>query len=150
LDDEQDTGDRLMFITSERSSPRGWYSRSGQHASGSFLMLFNRDPGGEVRALVRHVRMDQLGQFMMSSVVVDGVRITLSGCYGSDGLPIGVDHPKPCRWDPKALLWDRLHVLPEHLTKALWSGKGWNSCGEEGPAIRKWASENCTHLRRLR
>jgi hypothetical protein len=43
-----------------------------------------------LRAIVRYVRMRQLGHFMMGSARINGHSLTLSGSYGSDGLPTSV------------------------------------------------------------
>ncbi|HET6416718.1 MAG TPA: hypothetical protein VFG22_10525 [Polyangiales bacterium] len=154
-----------MFI----SSGRGGYTRSGeQRASGRFLMLFCVKPGGELRVLVRHVRMRQCGHWMMANVTVksagareaaesepayksnywrrrvfDGrFEIGLSGTYGCDGLPISADdYPG---------LWDQLHPVPAELTEACWKGGGHNSAGSEGPAMFEWAKSNAVELSRLR
>jgi len=145
------------------------YGRDGeQRASGRFLMLFCDKPGGELRALIRYVRMHQCGHFMMARVAVksaaareaaepepaykptywrrrvfdDRFEIGLSGTYGDDGLPISAsDYPG---------IWDQLNPVPESLTKAFWSGGGHNSAGSEGPDVFEWAKANLAELSRLR
>jgi hypothetical protein len=145
------------------------YSRDGeQRASGRFLMLFCDKSGGELRALIRYVRMHQCGHFMMASVTVkssaareasetepsykpvywrrrvfDGrFEIGLSGTYGSDGLPITAsDYPG---------LWNQLHPVPDSLARAFWSGGGHNSAGSEGPDVFEWAKSNLNALSKLR
>lgn len=154
-----------MFIDSQR----GWYTRSGQHASGAFLVVvadpFHQGSRPELRAFVRHVRMDQCGHFMMGHVTVGGFRLALSGCYGHDGLPDDLDTYYPKGWtypegtpyynryprmtsDEKRALWDQLVPLPPELQDAFWSGGGHNDAGTEGPAIAAWARENLARLRR--
>lgn len=150
-----------MFITSRRG-----YSRSGeQRAEGRFLMLFSREGTRELRALVRYVRMHQCGHFMMASVVIktpvakasdqpepayktscwlrrvfDGhYKLTLSGTYGHDGLPL----------DAYPALWDQLHPVPADLIEAFWKGGGHNSAGSEGPSMHEWAKTNSSALSRL-
>ena len=136
---------------------------------GSFLVLFNKVPGGEVRALVRYTTLRQSGNFMAGIVKVkspaakaendtvpefdkqsnpdfhrvgDGYyNIHLSGTYGSDGLPRDADHYPG--------LWEQLHPLPKELEKAFWDGGGWNSSGKEGPSMYTWAKENRKNLSRL-
>ena len=66
------------------------YDRSGQIARRQlFLILLQRDDlkDNTIRAIVRKVAMHQCGHFMMGFARVKGERITLSGSYGSDGLP---------------------------------------------------------------
>jgi len=155
-----------MFLNGRR-----WYGKDGeQKAYGSFLILFNKEPGGEIRALVRHVRMSQIGHFMMGVIkikspeakaendtvseftksqspwfyrVADGhYYISLSGCYGGDGLFVDGDYYPG--------LWEQLHPLPAELQAKVWAGGGHNTCGSEGPDIHEWAKENINTLRRLR
>lgn len=121
-----------MFLKSNRS-----YDRYGsQKASGPFLMVFNKDK--ELRACVRHVRMSQCGHFMMGQVQLGPFKITLSGTYGSDGLPK----------EPPEGLWEHLIPLPEELTQEFWKGGGWNSAGSEAESMVDWAKNNLTLLRR--
>lgn len=128
-----------MFIKSNC----GWYSADGQQrASGAFLVLFQRegDRAGkpELRAAVRHVRMSQCGCWMMGHVMLGGLRVGLSGSYGSDGLPCTAP----------AWLFDQLTPLPPEVAAEYWAGDGWNSSGKEGPTLRAWALENLSRLRR--
>lgn len=164
-----------MFITTSRSG----YLGNDQYASGYFLIVFSNDlapklPNGRkaLRCLIRKVALRQFGHFMMSSVTLLGVRFSLSGCYGADGLTVDVatrqkerpDPPLPegghktveehkAYWDEVASipwvtvekapgLWDRLHPMPDELVEKFWSGGGHNSSGSEGPAVHKWAKEN--------
>jgi len=124
------------------------YTRDGtQWGKGTFLMIFSQDrykhpdaDGRELRACVRTVRLEQCGQFMMGRVMVGLNKITLSGCYGGDGLPKDPDkYPG---------LWDRLVPLPLDLIKAFWEGGGHNSSGNEGPAVQAWAIANEKLLRK--
>lgn len=137
----------------------GGYNRHGeQTAGGAFLILFNRvsnegwptDPTvpffrppaerRELRCLVRYVRMTQFGHFMMGRVRVGEHKLGLSGSYGADGLPC----------DPPPNLWERLHPLPTTLAELYWKSDGHNSSGAEGPALRTWALENLSTLKKLR
>lgn len=129
---------------------RTGYTRDGeQTAAGPFLLVFSLShithPGAnlrELRACVRHVRMHQFGHFMMGRADVGRYRISVSGTYGADGLPLDPDrHPG---------LWDRLVKLPDELCTKFWEGGGHNSCGVEGPDVHAWALENERLLRAVR
>jgi hypothetical protein len=91
----------------------------------------------QIRALVRFVSMEQFGHFMMGHARVHGHKITLSGSYGSDGLPDSV---------PDAV-YEIGVPLPQELYDAWKNGGGWNGAGSEGPAMREWA---LAHLKELR
>ena len=136
-----------MFLKSQR-----WDSRNGQHARGSFLMLFTCPPKREgrccreLRALVRYTSMSQCGHFMMGRVfiAIPGVdekrKVVLSGTYGDDGLP--------CDADPD--LWGYLHPVPQELAELYWHNtEGHNSAGAEGPTMHAWALRNAKLLSRL-
>jgi hypothetical protein len=77
---------------------------------------------------------------MMGSAVVGQNKITLSGCYGSDGLP---DDP-----DPYPGLWEKFMPLPAELVDKFWKGGGHNTCGSEGPDVHAWAVANEKALRK--
>lgn len=81
------------------------------------------------RAIVRYVRMRQLGHFMMGSAKVGKHRLTLSGSYGSDGLPKTVCDE----------VYEMGVEVPEDLREKWNTGGGWNSCGTEAPFMREWA-----------
>lgn len=73
-------------------------SDTSQHASkGAYLILAcdgeERDANGfaALYGCVRIVAMRQVGHFMMGAARVAGESITVSGSFGSDGLPIGFD-----------------------------------------------------------
>jgi hypothetical protein len=121
----------------------GYNSHGEQVAHGLFLLLFNSPEfmtgDRELRAVIRHARLRQCGHFMMGSCQVGPARITLSGAYGSDGLP----------GDPPAGLWERLHPVPEELCQAYWSGSSHNDAGPAGPSLRAWARANLNRLREL-
>jgi hypothetical protein len=127
-----------MFVT---NTNRGYTRKGEQRASGLFLILFSPNPyrTGEIRAAVRHIRLTQCGHWMMGSAQVGAKRITLSGSYGSDGLLVACPSPE---------MWDALVPLPAELFAAWNTGGGHNSAGSEAPAMRKWALENLTALRR--
>lgn len=96
-----------MFIANNRT----WSTRTGeQRSSGAFLILClgpGTGPwtGGNLRAMVRHVRMHQSGHYMMGFPIIrttywqapsEGkpgrtvparAKLHLSGTFGSDGLP---------------------------------------------------------------
>lgn len=81
------------------------------------------------RALVRYTRLVQFGHFMMGTVRVGNHKLTLSGSYGSDGLPMSVSDE----------VYEAGVELPADLRKQWSEGGGWNSCGSEAPALRAWA-----------
>lgn len=135
---------------------RGRYNRDGeQTCAGDFLLVFNQKPGGPLRCVVRHVRMRQCGHFMMGSATVGPFRLTLSGTYGHDGLPLSPEDGKvpkgtPFAEDPETgakNLWARLHPMPDELVEAFWKGGGHNTGGSEMPLLKEWALEHLAELR---
>ena len=152
-----------MFINGQ-----GGHNRDGeQTARGDFLMVFRKDSGGELRAAVRHVRMRQCGHWMTGSVKVGKYSHTLSGSYGSDGLPMSAtrQEPRTCwhqshpdfwteqvyTWeDVPTVNWDSLVSLPEDLQKEFWhpEHQGHNSAGSEARNLRSWARENIIVLKK--
>lgn len=130
-----------MFVKTKYS---GYRNDGSQSAGGLFLILMQKESDGirrlkhgDLRAVVRHVRMTQFGHFMMGTVQVGPKRLTLSGSYGSDGLPITVSDE----------VWERGIPLPDELYDAWSTGGGWNSAGSEAQAMRQWALENLKELR---
>jgi hypothetical protein len=95
-------------------------------------------PFTDIRCLVKHVQLHQCGHWMMGDMTVHGEKISLSGAYGSDGLPTEV----------KRETWEKALPLPLHLIEALKTGGGHNGVGTEGMAIREWANENLSLLRK--
>lgn len=75
--------------------------------------------------------MSQLGHFMMGFIHVKRQRLTVSGSYGSDGLPMTVDRS----------IYDLGVELPAELREAWNKGGGWNGAGSEVSAIRAWAKQ---------
>lgn len=121
-----------MFVG---KSKRG-YTRGGeQWASGKFLILMcseeDKEPHASkrMRGIVRHVHLHQTGHFMMGSVRIMKNKITLSGSYGGDGLPVTV---------PKEI-YELGHPVPEDLWAAWNTGGGHNSAGSEAPLMQEWA-----------
>ncbi|HEX5426534.1 MAG TPA: hypothetical protein VFW94_23505 [Candidatus Acidoferrales bacterium] len=121
-----------MFITTKYSG----YNRHGeQSAAGRFLILmqpnFDTKLTGKqpLRAVVRYVRLRQLGHFMMGSARIGKHRLSLSGSYGGDGLPVSV---------PDEVYQSGVE-LPQELYDAWNNGGGWNGAGSEAPAMRAWA-----------
>lgn len=98
------------------------------------LLLQPREHEGAARdntyAIVRSVALRQLGHWMMGIARVGAQRVSVSGAYGNDGLPITIDTL------PKDAV-----KLPGELYDAWNKGEGWNSCGKEAPAMRAWARE---------
>lgn len=126
-----------MYLTREHAG----YNRNGeQSAAGLFLILAGGYVPGEMRAAVRHVRMTQLGHFMMGSARLGADSVVLSGTYGADGLT--VDHKGKL---PNA--YSTMLPVPEELCRALAKSDGWNGSGSEGPSVRKWALANLSALR---
>ena len=119
----------------------GYYKGSEQHARrGLFLMLVQPpgiEGGTEIKAVVRKVALSQLGAWMMGRVSIYGHRLSVSGSYGSDGLPMNVPQE----------VYDRLQVkLPQYLYDAWNKGGGWNSAGNEAELMREWAKQNLATL----
>jgi hypothetical protein len=150
-----------MFLSNTR---RGYKQRSGdQFCHGLFLMVFSHptttESRPELRALVRHAKMTQCGHWMMADVKIGGYELTLSGTYGSDGLPMRLDRHSIDVVDGKArfasftdeeklALWEHLVPIPAELQTAFWEGGGHNTSGKEGPLLKKWAEENLKLLRK--
>jgi hypothetical protein len=129
-----------MFLSTRYSG----INRDGeQSAGGPFLLIFNQESGGELRAIVRYARMRQCGHWMMGSVKVGDQKVCLSGDYGGDGLPIS-------NQEQTAALWDRLHPLPPTLAALFWKGGGHNCAGREAQSIRAWARLHAEALKELR
>ena len=122
-----------MYLT----SGQGYYDASGQqHARrGRFLILMQdkNQPCGRnnIRAIVRKVALSQCGHWMMGRVRIGARWYTVSGSYGDDGLPMNVESDAYALGVP----------LPTELYDAWNKGNGWNSCGSEATAMRKWALE---------
>ena len=83
----------------------------------------------KIRAIVRYVRMRQMGPWMMGAARVHGESITLSGSYGSDGLPCSVADE----------VYQIGVELPDELYQAWNTGGGWNGAGSEAKTMRAWA-----------
>lgn len=171
-----------MFL----SKARAGYLGTEQYASGLFLMLFCNENAPKlangrapIRALVRKIALRQCGHFMMGRVTLRGVRFSLSGSYGHDGLPIEITEYKrigvpekpetfetveqhrayydaldACEWkhvERAPGLWERLHPLPDELVERFWtSNDGHNSHGSEGASIFTWAVQNIETLKHLK
>jgi hypothetical protein len=110
------------------------YYKGGDQCVGRapFLLLLQLRDGpcdaSNTYACVRQVALQQLGHFMMGRVNLCGKWHTVSGTYGSDGLPMSVDKI-PADAKP----------LPRELYDAWNKGGGWNSAGSEAPLMRDWA-----------
>src|SRR4026207_1998414 len=98
-----------MFLS---QSQRGYTRHGEQFARGRFLILFSHNqyiwseetgrPWSEcpldskkLYACVRHVGLRQYGHWMMGTARIAGQSITLSGSYGSDGLPCNFESLTP-------------------------------------------------------
>lgn len=119
-------------------STNRYYNRSGeQHTTAKrFLILLQPDKptiGESVAAtntyaIVRKVALRQLGHFMMGRANINGKWRSVSGAYGSDGLPMSVDK-----------LPSDAVPLPVALYEAWNKGRGWNGAGSEATSMREWA-----------
>ena len=137
-----------MFVNGRR----GYDRDGGQRAEGLFLLVLQRPDGQtgsrpELRAVVRHVRMRQLGHFMMGVIRLAGQRISESGTYGDDGLPVSLDH-KDIPKEAALHIWNAAVVVPVDLQQKFWEGGGHNSAGSEGPAFLEWATNNLKTLQK--
>jgi hypothetical protein len=130
-----------MFIKSSRK----WCS--GQHFSGSFLMLFCRE-GRELRACVRHVKLTQIGHFMMGRVKLGPWEFCLSGSFGREGLPIYLGSSKMTPEEADHF-WEQLVPVSQELAQRYWKSDGHNNVpGSVAENFRKWALVNLKILRR--
>ena len=123
-----------MYLT----NGHGYYRGSEQCTTrGQFLLLLqlaDKPCSPEnTYAVVRKVALRQFGHWMMGSANICGKWRTVSGAYGSDGLPMTVD----------ALPVDAI-PLPRDLYDAWNKGGGWNSAGSEASAMRAWAKQAFT------
>ncbi len=115
-----------------------YYIGSEQHVTRApFLLLLQLRDGPcspeNTFACVRKVALRQLGHWMMGRTRIGAKWYSVSGSYGSDGLPMTVDAlPKDAK------------PLPRELYDAWNKGGGWNSCGSEASAMRDWAIVNFT------
>jgi hypothetical protein len=129
-----------MFLTTKYSG----YNRDGEQvAAGPYLMVFHKQEigrlGGELRALVRYVRLRQCGHFMGGIVRVGPhPKVYVEGAYGSMGLPMD---------PPSEAVWEQALPFPKELEEAFWKGGGHNTCGNEAGAVRAWAQANLPRLR---
>jgi len=117
------------------------YDRDGcQVARRALFLILVQEAGGagkgEIRAVVRKVALRQFGHFMMGHAMVQGKRLTISGSYGSDGLPVTVP--------PE--VFNIAIPLPFELLAAWNVGGGHNGSGSEAEAMRQWAMANLDRL----
>jgi hypothetical protein len=126
-----------MYLGEGRTYYQGTEQR---HTRAPFLivMVYDEPIEGKIlgkrsklRGIVRQVAMHQCGHFMMGSARVGPVRLSLSGTYGSDGLPLTVD---------KAT-WECGTPVPDELEAKFWEGGGHNDAGSEGPDFFHWGRE---------
>jgi hypothetical protein len=110
-----------------------YYRGSEQrHTAAPFLLLLQLRSGpcdtSNTFAIVRKVALQQFGHYMMGSANICGKWKTVSGAYGSDGLPMTVDVlPKDAK------------PLPTELYDAWNKGGGWNGAGSEVAAMAEFA-----------
>ena len=120
---------------------RTYYEYDGTQHAGRALFLLLLQPkqatigetcsADNTYAVVRKVALRQLGHWMMGRVNLGGTWYSVSGAYGSDGLPMNV-----------AKLPADAKPLPHDLYQAWSKGGGWNNAGNEAPAMRDWALAN--------
>jgi hypothetical protein len=90
-----------------------------------------------LKAVVRKVALQQFGHWMMGVARIGNQSITMSGSYGADGLSKTVPDE----------IYDNYGIdLPQELYDAWNHGGGWNSAGNEAPAMREWAIDNFKDL----
>ena len=111
----------------------GYYKDGDQHsrrANFLILMLREGDPCdcGVVRCVIRKVALRQMGHWMMGKARIGREWYTLSGSYGSDGLPLRVGDDAYALGVP----------LPPSLYHWWNKGGGWNSAGMEAPMMREF------------
>lgn len=120
-----------MYLTNQGCT---YYRGTEQcHSKAPFLILV-QDKDQEIgpnnfRALVRKVALQQLGHWMMGTARIKNQSITISGAYGSDGLPVSVSRE----------IYDMGIGVPKYLYDLWNKGGGWNSTGYEADAMRGWA-----------
>jgi len=104
-----------------------------------FYPWFSSPPFTLARAFVRHVHMKQCGHWMMGTIKVGKHEQTVSGAYGSDGLPDDADRK----------VWEAGVPVPESIMEK-WakSESGHNGPGDEYHDVRRWANDNINALRR--
>lgn len=116
-----------------------------QQLNRDFILLFAREigVGQEIRCLVRKVRLEPFGNFMVDHVqLATNTRtklpeITVSGSYGNMGFPIDATEGNK---DPVGQFWDSMHVLPQALADKVWKDNtGHNGAGVTGEDVREWA-----------
>jgi len=127
-----------MFFAGNRC----WYSRNGQLAQGWFLAVFC-DHDHNLWGIVRFVKMSQLGNFMMGSMKIGSQKVTLSGTYGSDGLPMDLEKILP---ENRKLLCP----VPPELKEKFWKGGGHNSAGSEAFDMLEWGRSIMNPLKKSR
>jgi len=137
-----------MYLYNDGFTYYGTYGCQ-QRSRGRFLILLDNG-GKELRAIVRTVALRQLGHWMMGYARVYGESLTVSGTYGSDGLPKHIDtlrfpngeyfhHQwrKPSdEWIDR--VWQSATPVPQELYDMWATGGGHNSAGSEGPSMRQW------------
>src|SRR6187401_2175409 len=110
-----------MFIEKTFSGYRGG-SQIATRARFLLLLQLRNGPcnASNTFAVVHRVALRQLGHFMMGRANLCGKWVSVSGAYGSDGLPMTVDAlPRDAK------------PLPQELYDAWNKGGGWNSAGYE-------------------
>lgn len=127
------------------------YTRNGH----DFLVLLQDDDLKNFRAFVRSARLKPCGHWAMGAVTFHNRKISISGDYGSDGLPITVrseawwkesEYQKEQR-ENLNFAYKRSVPLPDWLEYEWNISGGHNSAGSEAESFRIWANLNKTALR---
>jgi len=124
-------GDQVLVTDLETGLQVASY-RPDETDGSEYSRILDRYGPTTLFACVRKVTLRQFGHFMMGEAQVGDQRITLSGPYGHDGLPL--------QWEklsPKAR--DKMTRLPDDLARSYWRGNGHNDVGSEAPLMRQWA-----------
>jgi hypothetical protein len=85
-----------MYIGGKNSGYTYYVGSEQHHSRGSYLVLTStreKDVNGfeTLYGAIRLVALRQLGHFMMGSLRIGGHVVSVSGPYGSDGLPLNGD-----------------------------------------------------------
>jgi hypothetical protein len=135
---------------------------NGGDGKGMFLLVFqHQDYPNELRAVLRHVHMKQLGNWMMANIDIGNHKIVLTGSFGNSGLPIDLTrtqdfakekgdamHQPRLTADEAKELWDQMIPVPQDIADAYWKDDtGHNSVGQTAVLFRDWAIKNNKALR---
>lgn len=110
-----------------------YYDGGGQRHTRAPYAILASDDDNNLYACVRQVALRQVGHFMMGSARIGGQSVTVSGLFGSDGLPLTIDR------DIDRATVERLFVrVPDAIASLYWSYDGYHRGESYDPAIRKY------------